>query len=85
VWSVIGIGIETADLLVREILSRNLRDRRALARYAGLTGRIAPLRAPVHAAVRERFMRPSWSPSTPWQSVAFPHWKADAIRQHAID
>ena len=35
---VIGIGIETADLLVREILSRNLRDRRALARYAGLTG-----------------------------------------------
>src|SRR5499427_2883038 len=34
---VIGIGIETADLLVRE-LSRNLRDRRALARYAGLTG-----------------------------------------------
>ena len=35
---VIGIGIETADMLVREILSRNLRDRRALARYAGLTG-----------------------------------------------
>src|SRR5207237_9468724 len=32
---VIGIGIETADMLVREILSRNLRDRRALARYAG--------------------------------------------------
>jgi transposase len=32
------IGIETADMLVREILSRNLRDRRALARYAGLTG-----------------------------------------------
>jgi transposase len=25
-------------MLVREILSRNLRDRRALARYAGLTG-----------------------------------------------
>ena len=35
---VIGIGIETADMLVREILSRNLRDRRAVARYAGLTG-----------------------------------------------
>jgi transposase len=35
---VIGIGIETADMLVREVLSRNLRDRRALARYAGLTG-----------------------------------------------
>ena len=33
-----GIGIETADMLVNEVLSRNLRDRRALARYAGLTG-----------------------------------------------
>ena len=28
---VIGIGIETADMLVKEILSRNLRDRRAVA------------------------------------------------------
>jgi transposase len=35
---VIGIGIDTADMLVKEILSRNLRDRRAVARYAGLTG-----------------------------------------------
>ncbi len=36
--SIIGVGIETADMLVQEILSRNLRDRRAVARYAGLTG-----------------------------------------------
>jgi transposase len=35
---VIGIGTETADMLVHEILSRNLRDRKAVARYAGLTG-----------------------------------------------
>jgi transposase len=35
---VIGIGIETADMLVQEVLSRNLRDRRAVARYGGLTG-----------------------------------------------
>jgi transposase len=35
---VIGVGLETADMLVHEVLSRNLRDRRALARYAGLTG-----------------------------------------------
>jgi transposase len=35
---VFGIGIETADMLVHETLSRNLRDRRAVARYAGLTG-----------------------------------------------
>ncbi len=35
---IVGVGIETADMLVREVLSRNLRDRRAVARYAGLTG-----------------------------------------------
>jgi transposase len=35
---VMGVGIETADMLVQEVLSRNLRDRRAVARYAGLTG-----------------------------------------------
>src|SRR5258708_13113818 len=33
-----GVGIETADMLVHEVLSRNMRDRRAVARYAGLTG-----------------------------------------------
>ena len=35
---VVGIGIETADMLVNEVLSRPMRDRRAVARYAGLTG-----------------------------------------------
>jgi transposase len=35
---VIGVGIETADMLVQEVLARNMRDRRALARYGGLTG-----------------------------------------------
>jgi transposase len=40
---VMGIGIETADTLVREVLTRNLRDRRAVARYGGLTG--APSRS----------------------------------------
>lgn len=35
---IIGVGVETADMLVHEVLSRNLRDRRALARYAGLAG-----------------------------------------------
>jgi transposase len=35
---VLGIGVETADMLVSEVLSRDLRDRRAVARYAGLTG-----------------------------------------------
>ena len=35
---VLGIGVETADMLVHEVLSRNLRDERALGRYVGLTG-----------------------------------------------
>jgi transposase len=38
---VVGIGIETADMLVNEVLSRPMRDRRAVARYAGRT-RVAP-------------------------------------------
>jgi len=33
-----GIGIETGDMLVHEVLSRKLRDERALGRYAGMTG-----------------------------------------------
>jgi transposase len=35
---VVGLGIETADMLTHEVLSRDLRDQRAVARYAGLTG-----------------------------------------------
>jgi transposase len=36
--SILGLGIETADMLVQEVLSRNLRDRRAVGRFVGLTG-----------------------------------------------
>lgn len=35
---VLGVGVETADMLVHEILTRDLRDERAVGRYAGLTG-----------------------------------------------
>jgi len=49
---VIGIGIETADMLVQEILSRKLRDRRAVARYAWAHG----------IARRERFETPREGP-----------------------
>jgi transposase len=35
---ILGIGVETADMLVHEVLLRKLRDQRAVARYAGLTG-----------------------------------------------
>jgi transposase len=35
---VLGIGLETADMLVHEVLSRNLRDEKAVGRYGGMTG-----------------------------------------------
>ena len=35
---VLGVGIETSDMLVNEVLSRRWRDRKAIARYVGLTG-----------------------------------------------
>jgi len=45
---VVGLGIETADVLVHELLIRNLRDRRAVARYGGITG------APDESGARRR-------------------------------
>ena len=35
---VLGHGLETADMLVHEVLTRNLRDHRAVGRYGGITG-----------------------------------------------
>jgi len=35
---IFGLGLETADLLVHEVLARNLRDHRAVGRYGGITG-----------------------------------------------
>jgi transposase len=35
---VLGIGLETADMLVHEVLARNLRDDKAVGRYGGITG-----------------------------------------------
>jgi transposase len=37
VASVVGVGVESADMLVQEVLSSDLRDRRAVVRYTGLT------------------------------------------------
>src|SRR5271155_5853010 len=45
---IVGVGIETADMLVHEVLTRKLRDRWAVARYAGLTG------APDESGTRRR-------------------------------
>jgi transposase len=35
---IVGLGVETATVLVREMFCRSFRDRRALASFAGLTG-----------------------------------------------
>src|SRR5215831_5831945 len=43
-----GLGVETADMLAREAFSRPLRDRRAVARYGGLTS------APDESGARRR-------------------------------
>src|SRR6266566_2165566 len=45
---IVGVGVETADMLVHEVLSRPMRNRRAVARYAGLTG------APDESGARRR-------------------------------
>jgi transposase len=34
---VLDVEVETADMLVNEVLARHLRDRKTVARYAGLT------------------------------------------------
>ncbi len=67
--SIVGVGVETADMLVQEVLSRNLRDRRAVARYAGLTGspdesgskrREKGLAKAGNARVRRGLVQPAW-------------------------
>src|ERR1700752_4527320 len=70
---VIGVGIETADMLVQEVLARNMRDRRAVARYAGLTGspdesgtkrREKGLARSGNARVRRGMIQLAWLPIT---------------------
>lgn len=45
---IIGVGLETSDVLTNEILLRPLRDRRAVGRYGGITG------APDESGARRR-------------------------------
>ena len=77
---VIGVGIKTADMLVHEILSRKLRDRRAVARYAGLTGapdesgskrREKGLAKAGNARVRRGMIELAWRS---WSSRKIVHW-----------
>ena len=80
---VIGVGIETADMLVQEVLSRNLRDRRAVARYAGLTGapdksgsqrREKGLAKAGNARVRRGMIQLAWRFLLHQKDSALAHW-----------
>jgi transposase len=55
---IVGVGVETADLLVHEVLSRPMRDRRAVARYAGLTDSPDESGAPSRTRARQSRQRP---------------------------
>ena len=57
---VVGVGIETADMLVHEVLSQPMRDRKAMGRYAGLTG------SPDESGAQ----RPSPEPAMPGSAAA---------------
>jgi transposase len=63
---VVGIGVETADMLTYEIMLRDLRDRRAVARYAGLTG------SPNESGARRRERCPA--PAMPGFAAAWFSW-----------
>ena len=57
---VIGVGIETADMLVQEVLSRNMRDRRAVAHW------------PRRLTRRERYKTPVEGTGAFWQRSSPP-------------
>jgi hypothetical protein len=64
---VVGLGVETADMLVHEVLVRHLRDRQAVGRYGGITG------APDESGARRR--QKAWhAPATPGYAAACCNW-----------
>jgi transposase len=78
-----GIGIETADMLAHEVLGRNLRDRRALARYGGITGspdesgtkrREKGLAKAGNARVRRAMIQLAWRWLMFQKDSALAHW-----------
>ncbi|MCP3476653.1 transposase [Bradyrhizobium sp. CCGUVB1N3] len=79
---IIGVGIETVDRVEHECLSRQLRDRRAVARYASLTGapdesgkrrREKGLRAG-NARVRRGTIQLAWRPLLFQKDSALAQW-----------
>ena len=77
----VGIGIETADMLVREVLSRHLRDRRAVARYAGLLLRSSSRQHEADWRVRHEQDRALRVSAQSWPPLAVPARAALEIRR----
>ena len=80
---VMGIGVETADMLVHEVLSRSLRDQRAVARYGGMTGapdesggkrRDKGLARAGNARVRRGMIQLAWRWLMFQKNSALTHW-----------
>ncbi len=78
-----GLGIETADMLVAEVLSRDIPNRRALARYGGLTGapdesgkrrREKGLARAGNARVRRAMIQLAWRFLSFQKDSALAHW-----------
>jgi transposase len=80
---IMGIGVETADMLVHEVLSHKLRDQRAVARYGGLTGapdesgakrREKGLARAGNARVRRGMIQPAWRWLTHQKNSELAQW-----------
>jgi transposase len=80
---VVGVGIETADMLTHEVFSRDIRDRRAVARYAGVTGspdesgrkrREKGLARAGNARVRRGMIQLAWRMLMFQKDSALVHW-----------
>jgi transposase len=69
---IVGVGVETADMLVHEVLSRPMRDRRAVARYAGLTG------SPDESGAQER-LQPGYAARPPGRGATREAWHSGAV------
>ena len=78
-----GLGVETADMLAGELFSRDIPDRRALARYGGLTGspeesgtrrREKGLARAGNARVRTGMIRFAWRFLMFQPNSALAHW-----------
>ena len=70
-----GLGLGTSDMLVNEVLWRNLRDQRAVSRYVGLTGWVHPTKAGGAAERKGSPPCPTAQPARSFLTVTVITWK----------